>query len=325
MTSSEDSREAARWVDYVALARPNHWVKHIFILPGIALALLLRPRPLQEVLTDVALGLISAALLASANYVLNEWLDAQSDRHHHSKSKRPAVAKRLSPAVVVCEYLALVAIGLGLAWALSVPYLVVSSLLLVSGLVYNIRPVRTKEIPFLDVISEAINNPIRLTLGWVMVDPTTLPPGSLLLAYWMGGAFLMALKRLGEYRSAESEGRLEALSVYRRSFQRYTEESLLLSSFLYALLAAFFLAVFLIKYRIEYLLSLPIFAVLFVLYLHVALKTDSTVQEPEKLHRETALVVTVVVLAVALALLTWIDLPILERLTSPHYIRLGPG
>ena len=201
MTTTLDSREPARWVDYVALARPNHWIKHVFILPGIALALLLRPRPWTDVVADVALGLLSAALLASANYVLNEWLDAQSDRHHHSKSKRPAVAKRLSPGLVVFEYLALAATGLALAWALSGPYLVVSSLLLLSGLVYNIPPVRTKEIPFLDVISEATNNPIRLTLGWVMVDPTTLPPGSLLLAYWMGGAFLMALKRLGEYRS----------------------------------------------------------------------------------------------------------------------------
>lgn len=324
MTTARDSRQPARWVDYVALARPSHWVKHVFILPGIALALLLRPHPWTDVVANVALGLLSAALLASANYVLNEWLDAQSDRHHHTKSERPAVAKRLSPTLVLLEYSGLAAVGLGLAWVQSGPYLVISFLFLVSGLVYNIPPVRTKEIPFLDVISESINNPIRLTLGWVMIDPTTLPPGSLLLAYWMGGAFLMALKRMGEYRSAELEGRLDALAVYRRSFQRYTEESLLLSSFLYALLAAFFLAVFLIKYRIEYLMSLPIFAVLFVLYLHVALKRDSPVQAPEKLHREKALVTTVIVLAVILALLTWIDLPILERLTSPHYIEIGP-
>jgi len=322
MTTTADSREPARWVDYVALARPGHWVKHVFILPGIALAWLLRPPAWPGPVATVVLGLVSAALLASANYVLNEWLDAQSDRHHHSKSSRPAVAKRLSPRTVLLEYLALVAAGLGLAWAVSLPFMLMASLLLASGLLYNVPPVRTKEIPFLDVISEAINNPIRLTLGWLMVDPTTLPPGSLLLAYWMGGAFLMALKRLGEYRSAKQEGRLEELAVYRRSFQRYSEESLLLSSFLYALLAAFFLAVFLIKYRIEYLLSLPIFAVLFALYLHVALKEDSPVQEPEKLHRETPLVVTVILLAVALALLTWIDLPILERLTSPHYIEI---
>lgn len=132
----------------------------------------------------------------------------------------------------------------------------------------------------------------------------------------------MALKRLGEYRSADTEGRLASLKIYRRSFERYTEESLLLSSFLYALLAAFFLAVFLVKYRIEYLLSLPIFAVLFVQYLHVALKKDSPVQQPEKLHKERALVWTVMILALVLVVLTWVDLPILERLSSPHYIEI---
>ena len=54
-----------------------------------------------------------------------------------------------------------------------------------SGLVYNVSPIRTKEKVYLDVLSEAVNNPIRLTLGWAMVDSTTLPPSSLLLAYWM--------------------------------------------------------------------------------------------------------------------------------------------
>jgi 4-hydroxybenzoate polyprenyltransferase len=323
MTVASETRQPATWADYVALARPDHWVKHVFILPGIALAMLLRPQPWTELLPRIAVGLLSACLLASANYVLNEWLDARTDRHHHSKSARPAVAKRLSPVVVRLEYLLLAAVGLGLAWWISEQYLVVSALFLLSGLIYNVPPIRTKELPFLDVVSEAVNNPIRLTLGWVMVDPSTLPPGSLLMAYWMGGAFLMALKRLAEYRSAEQGGRLEALAVYRGSFRHYTEESLLLSSFLYALLAAFFLAVFLVKYRIEYLLTLPIFAVLFVMYLHVALKEDSTVQAPEKLFRERPLVLTVIVLTLTLVVLTWIDIPILERLTSPHFIRIG--
>lgn len=295
----------------------------MFILPGIALAMLLRPQPWTELLPKIVVGLISACLLASANYVLNEWLDAGTDRHHHTKSTRPAVSKLLSPPIVRLEYLLLVVAGLGMGWWLSKQYLAVSALFLVSGLIYNVPPIRTKELPFLDVISEAINNPIRLTLGWVMVDPSTLPPGSLLLAYWMGGAFLMALKRFAEYRSAKQEGRLEALAVYRGSFRHYTEESLLLSSFLYALLAAFFLAIFLVKYRIEYLLSLPIFAALFVMYLRVALKDDSRVQAPEKLLQERALMLTALILVATLAVLTWVDIPVLERLTSPHYIRIG--
>ena len=320
MTTSSIAPRAATLADYVSMARPGHWIKHVFVLPGIFLALLLRPGPWPGLLGRVLLGLASAALLASANYVLNEWLDAKTDRHHRSKSARPAVAKDLNPGAVWFEYLALGVGGLLLARAVSGPYLLVAAAFLVSGLLYNVPPVRTKDLPFLDVLTEAINNPLRLIMGWMMVDAGSLPPSSVLLAYWMGGAYLMALKRFAEYRSASQIGDLEDLGVYRASFRSYTEESLLLSSFLYSLLAAFFLAVFLVKYRIEYLLSLPVFAVLFVLYLRTALKEDSRVQEPQGLFREKALVTTVIVLTIALAVLTVVDIPALEQLMSPHFI-----
>ena len=322
MTTSLQAKDPATWVDYLSMARPGHWVKHVFIVPGVVLAILLRPQPWPEVIARIILGFVSAALIASANYVLNEWLDAKADAHHHSKSSRPAVAKSLSASWVWFEYAVLVVLGLIAAVAVSKLFFLVSCLFLFSALVYNVPPVRSKDLAFLDVISESINNPIRLTLGWVMVDPSSLPPGSLLLGYWMAGAFLMALKRLAEYRSARDNDHLENLGLYRGSFQIYTEESLILSSFLYALLAAFFLAVFLIKYRIEYLLSLPIFAALFVSYLRVALKQDSRAQAPEQLFRERTLVGLVGLLALVLVLLTWVDIPMLEKLTDPHYIEI---
>ena len=36
-------RPPARFRDYVAIARPDHWPKHVFILPGIVLAYILHP------------------------------------------------------------------------------------------------------------------------------------------------------------------------------------------------------------------------------------------------------------------------------------------
>ncbi|MEE9561717.1 MAG: UbiA family prenyltransferase [Thermoanaerobaculia bacterium] len=311
--------------DYVALARPDHWVKHVFILPGVVLALVLHDKSFGDVLIPVLVGFASAAAIASANYVLNEWLDAHSDAHHPIKSERPAVRKKLNPLVVFAEYVGLVVVGLLLAVAVSKLFFWTSCLFLVSGLVYNVPPIRTKEKVYLDVLSEAVNNPIRLTLGWAMVDSTTLPPSSLLLAYWMGGAYLMTLKRFAEYRSAIATGTLEALERYRRSFRYYNESSLLLAAFLYALMAAFFLAVFLIKYRVEYLLSLPLFAALFVSYLRIALKQESSAQAPERLFHEKTLVGISILLVIVLALLTWIDIPLLERLSDPHYIVLPGG
>ena len=308
--------------DYLALARVDHWVKHVFIVPGIVLAWVLLDRSPAGSLVAIGLGFAAAALVSSANYVLNEWLDADHDRHHPVKAGRPAVAKRLSAPLVWTEYLGLAAAGLALAAAVSPLFLATAGLFWVSGLVYNVPPVRTKEIAYLDVVSESVNNPLRLTLGWAMVDSTTLPPSSLMLAFWAGGAFLMALKRLAEYRSAEAGGTLESLARYRRSFGVYSPTKLLLSAFLAAQFAAFALAVFLVKYRIEYLVSMPLFALLFVVYLRIGLKRDSSAQTPERLFRETGLLAVVLLLVVALVILTFVDLPFLDRLSDPHYIRL---
>ena len=85
------------------------------------------------------------------------------------------------------------------------------------------------------------------------------------------------------------------------------------------------LAVFLVKYRIEYLLSMPLFALLFVVYLRVSLKRDSSAQTPERLFKEAGLLAVVVLLVVSLVILTFVDLPFLDRLTDPHYIRLSGG
>jgi 4-hydroxybenzoate polyprenyltransferase len=234
MTTRERDTDprAPTWRDYVALARPDHWVKHILIVPGMVLASMFRPERITEHLADIVVGMLSAAVIASANYVLNEWLDRPFDAQNPRKANRPAVQKRLSLGVVTAEYGVLAAGGLALAAVLSPLFLVVSAAFLLSGLLYNVPPVRTKDVAFLDEFSESVNSPIRLTLGWAMVSSTTLPPSSLLLAYWMGGGFLMALKRLAEYRAARTAGQLESLARYRRSFGPYREDSLLLSGFL---------------------------------------------------------------------------------------------
>lgn len=316
-------RQPAVWKDYVAIARPEHWVKHVFIVPGVALAWLARPESLgSSSAPALVLGFLSAALIASANYVINEWLDAQFDRHHPTKSKRPGVARELSANVVIVEYTLLALGGLGLALLVSQLFFIASSLFLASGWFYNVRPIRTKDRVFLDVLSESLNNPLRLTLGWAMVDPHTLPPSSLLLAFWMGGAFLMAIKRFAEYRTVVAISGHESLERYRRSFRAYTENLLLVSAFLYAQLAAFFLAVFLIKYRIEYLLSLPLIALLFAVYLRLGLKERSAAQAPETLWRERSLLTVTSLLAIVLAVLTVVDLPGLEQLTNPHFVEL---
>jgi 4-hydroxybenzoate polyprenyltransferase len=316
------TRPRATPADYVAIARPDHWIKHIFIVPGVVLAYVLVPYQASLSVDTVLLGFISAAAISSANYTINEWLDARFDVYHPTKSKRPAVVKAMLPSLVYFEYALLAAVGLLVALAVSKAFSIISLLFLLSGMIYNVEPFRTKDKPYLDVVTEALNNPIRLMLGWAMVAPMTLPPSSLILTYWMGGAFLMTVKRLAEYRSIVASHGPEVLGAYRRSFRHYAADSLLVLSFLFALLAAFFAAVFLVKYRIEYLLSFPLFAALFAVYLRLGLKQDSNAQTPERLFKERLLLAVTVALVSSLVALTVIDIPGLAALSEPHYLIL---
>src|SRR5262249_58200083 len=126
--------------------------------------------------------------------VLFRSLDAATDRFHPIKLHRPAARRELIGSLVALQYALLLAAGLGFAAVVSTRFLVVAAVFVVMALVYNVPPLRTKDRVVLDVLSESINSPLRLLLGWYSVIDHPFPPSSLLLGYWMAGAFLMAVK-----------------------------------------------------------------------------------------------------------------------------------
>jgi 4-hydroxybenzoate polyprenyltransferase len=321
-TTDIDKRPPSLVRDLVAMARPDHWFKNIFMLPGLALALILSPDiSIPAAVGSFALALLSTCLLSSANYTINEWLDATHDKHHPLKHSRPSAAGRVTARYAYAQYVVLAAAGLGVALLLPQTFIVIAIIFLAMGLIYNVPPIRTKDFAYIDVLSESLNNPLRLMLGWCAIVPSILPPSSSLIAYWMGGAFLMGVKRYAEFRfiaDPEQAGR------YRRSFRFYTERSLLLSCFFYALASAFFLGIFLIKYRIELLVSFPFLALLFVWYLRIGMRVNSVTQRPEQLYTEKKFVLFTIFLVILIGALFVIDMPWLEEWFVLHYVVLDP-
>ncbi len=323
MSNNQNTNEKSAPIGaYIKIARPDHWIKNAFIIPGIVLALILIQMPdnMGDFVIKLIAGFFATCFIASANYVINEWLDADFDKFHPTKKYRPVVSQNMKFSFVMAEYIICIAIGIGLSVVVNIPFLLTEVWLLIMGILYNVKPIRTKDIVFLDVLSESVNNMIRLLLGWFIVCDDVYPPSSILVGYWMAGAFLMAVKRYAEYRMINDP---ERAGLYRKSFAKYTEETLLCSSFFYALCATFLIGIFLLKYRIEYIVAIPVLFYLFCYYLYIAHKPDSAAQKPEKLFREKKLMILVGILIILFAVLTFVDIPIIKVWETAFFIPTG--
>jgi 4-hydroxybenzoate polyprenyltransferase len=294
---------------YVSIARPDHWFKNVFMALGILLAYFYHPELLrQNTLWQILWAVAATCLIASSNYVLNEILDAPTDRSHPVKRYRPIPSGQVWLPLAYAEWIFLGVLGLVMAALLNWAFFASGLLLLVMGVIYNVPPVRSKELPYVDVLSESINNPIRLLLGWFALAPLEFPPVSLLIAYWMIGAFFMASKRFAEYRSIADPA---AAGAYRSSFRHYDEQKLLISMFFYTTTFALFLGVFIIRYHLELILIFPLVAGFVCHYLQIAFKPNSAAQNPERLYRERGLMVYLVICVIAFIGLMFVNIPVL--------------
>jgi decaprenyl-phosphate phosphoribosyltransferase len=301
----------ASFRDYIAIARPDHYTKNLFILPGLFLGKIVSNIPISNLILPLIIGMAATCLISSANYTINEWLDRHFDRFHPKKRSRPSVHGNVTATGIYSQYVVLIVAGLALSALVNAGFVFSSVVLLVMGFLYNVQPFRTKDRVYLDVLSESVNNPIRLCMGWFIAVPNHLPPSSILLAYWFGGAFLMAVKRFAEFRTI---GDHAIAGLYRKSFIRYSEKSLLASCVFYAMSASLFLGVFLVKHRIELILSFPFIAGLFTWYLRMGLEEDSAAQHPEKLLKERGLMIYVTFLTILMGVLFLVRIPALQKL-----------
>ncbi len=295
-------------IEYLKVARIDHWLKNIFIVFGhaVALVLVFDLDITPSLLWAAGLSLIPACLVASANYILNEILDAPFDRLHPTKKHRGIPAGKVSVPILWGFMAALVVAGFGLAlwWFENPGYTIALALLLVSGVVYNVQPIRLKDRAYLDVIAESFNNPIRLWLGWYALTTGLAPPPlSIMLAWWAFGGLLMTGKRYSEFRminDAELSGR------YRKSFQVYTDKSLIIAMVTYANLFCFSSGWAISSYEAfnNLVFVFPLIILAVIAYFNHAMSEVGARLEPEQLLQNPwVITITIITSLAAIALL----------------------
>lgn len=319
-------------IEYLKVARVDHWLKNIFIVFGhaVAVVLVMNMEITGGIILKAFLSLLPACLIASANYIMNEILDAPFDALHPRKKMRPIPAGLVSIKILWIIFAGCVVVGFALAfWWFSNPgYWIALALLLISGLVYNIQPVRLKDRAFLDVIAESFNNPIRLWLGWyALVDTLTMPPLSIMLAWWCFGGLLMTGKRYSEYRFIDDK----VLSgQYRKSFNVYTETSLIIAMVTYAnafcFCAGWAMSSYAMLNNLVFVFPLVILAV--IMYFRHAMSEKNARLEPEQLLQNKWIILSTAATAGAAVFLLYAQknelLNAKEILDSPHAFEMAP-
>jgi 4-hydroxybenzoate polyprenyltransferase len=301
-----DASAATRLKAHFRLLRLDHSIKQVFVIPGIVIAAsMTHPGLSLGLISHVLLGLFAVTLAASSNYVLNELLDAPFDRLHPTKCLRPAACGSIHLPLAYAQWLLLGLFSLLLAWSISKGMLLSVLALWIMGCFYNIPPFRTKDTAYLDVLSESLNNPIRFCIGWYIVTSVVIPPASMLISYWMLGAYFMALKRFSEYRQIGSEVAIQ----YRRSFKGYSEKSLLNSVLFYAATSMLFFGAFIMRYRMEMVFTFPLIALLMAVYFDLSFDLESPVQHPEKLFREPRLMVLLFACCTVFVVTSFVNMP----------------
>lgn len=309
---------AERLRAHLAIARLDHSIKNLFVLPGVIVPLSVDPAlRTMHLVPQLLLAFVSITLVACSNYVINEVLDAPFDRLHPIKKNRPAARGLVSVPLAYVQWLLMMLAGVAIGLRISRMFALTALVLWIMGCVYNFPPVRTKDVPYLDVLTESVNNPLRMLLGWYAVTSVLIPPVSLLIAYWMIGCYFMALKRFSELSELHKSGDHGLAGSYRASFKHYTPESLLVSVTFYASTAMLFLGAFIIRYRMELILGFPLVAFTMAIYLKTAFKAESAVQNPEKLYREPMLMASFAATVLVLGVLLFVRMPRLEQFFMP--------
>lgn len=251
---------------WLKLLRPTHWIKNLLIFVPLVFSLNIFR---AEYIWQTAIAFASFSLIASAVYIVNDYVDIERDRNHPKKKNRPLASGKVSKSVGLISIIVLTGVSLFLASTLSIKFIAVLLTYMGLNIAYSLK---LKHTVIIDLLIVAACYVLRVYAGAKAIDvPTT---SWLLFITFFLALFMIAGKR---YTELVTQG-----STSRPVLEYYTSEFLSMIMGISATGVMVFYALytttkpFLFTYSIIFI----IFALFRMLYW---IQVKKSAEEPEKL------------------------------------------
>lgn len=178
--------------------RPKQWTKNVIIFLALLFSIDLYWKPAELSATASLLGTTVIAfvlfcLLSSAEYLINDVVDRESDAQHPLKRHRPVPSGRLAPSLAIGVAALLAAISLGLSFRLQLGFGLIALTYLALMLAYTFV---LKHLVIIDVFTIAAGFVLRAVAGGVVIGVPISP--WLYICTLLGALFIGLGKRRNE-------------------------------------------------------------------------------------------------------------------------------
>ena len=186
--------------------RPRQWVKNLVVFLPLVFSIneawslsAINEQHTLELLSKNIIALVSFIFACSAVYMLNDLLDAESDRNHDSKKSRPIAAGEINVtiALVTAVLFAVVALLIASLVNTNLFYAVATYMMLMVAYSLFLR-----EIMILDIFAISAGFVIRVVAGALAIDIPVSP--WLYVCMGFGALFIALSKRHAELNITKS-------------------------------------------------------------------------------------------------------------------------
>lgn len=144
---------------YIEILRPRQWLKNLMLLfPPLFGGVLFTP----DVIRNLALPLLAFCLASSANYMINDVLDAEKDACHPKKRKRPIPSGAIAQQTAVIIGCSLFMLAMVTGAFVSLPFFLTLLAYLLLSSTYSFK---LKNLPVADIFCVSAGFLLRLHAG----------------------------------------------------------------------------------------------------------------------------------------------------------------